>query len=218
MRLKYFLLLVIVSFGAHSAPTESPVEPADGNEPVIVVLGDSLSAAFGMEISQSWPSLLQERLIQNGYSYRVFNSSIAGDTTQGGLARLPRLLERNNPDIVMVELGGNDGLRGLPIAETRGNLASMIELSQSIGASVILAEMRIPPNYGRSYTEQFNSTYTLLVEQYGISLLPFLLQDIALEPDLMLADGIHPNARAQPMILEQVWMVLQPLLVQPVAE
>lgn len=218
MRLKFFLLLVIVSVGAHSAPTESPVEPADGNEPVIVVLGDSLSAAFGMEISQSWPSLLQERLIQNGYSYRVFNSSIAGDTTQGGLARLPRLLERNNPDIVIVELGGNDGLRGLPIAETRGNLASMIELSQLDGASVILAEMRIPPNYGRSYTEQFNSTYTLLVEQYGISLLPFLLQDIALEPDLMLEDGIHPNARAQPMLLEQVWMVLQPLLVRPAAE
>jgi len=179
-----------------------------------VILGDSLSAAYGMEISQSWPSLLQERLLQNGYSYRVFNSSIAGDTTQGGLARLPRLLDRHQPDIVILELGGNDGLRGLPIEVTRGNLSSMIEQSQSSGASVILAEMRIPPNYGQSYTEKFNTMYTMLTGQYGISMLPFLLQDIALEEGLMQADGIHPTAQAQPLIVEQVWPVLQPLMQQ----
>jgi len=163
-------------------------------------------------MSQSWPSLLQERLKENGYAHRVFNSSITGDTTQGGLARLPRLLDKHQPGIVILELGGNDGLRGLPIEVTNQNLSSMIEQSQSAGATVILAEMRIPPNYGRTYTEKFNSMYTILTEQYDIALLPFLLQDIALEPGLMQADGIHPTARAQPVILEQVWSILQPFL------
>lgn len=206
MRLKLILLLVLFSFAPFSAIAEGGT--------AIVILGDSLSAAYGMEINQSWPSLLQERLKGNGYAYRVFNSSITGDTTQGGLARLPRLLDKHEPGIVILELGGNDGLRGLPIEVTNQNLSSMIEQSQSAGATVILAEMRIPPNYGRTYTEKFNSMYTDLTEQYGIELLPFLLQDIALEPGLMQADGIHPTARAQPRILEQVWVVLQPLLVR----
>jgi acyl-CoA thioesterase-1 len=204
MRLKFALLFILLSFVPFSAFAQAG--------PAIIVLGDSLSAAYGMEISQSWPSLLQERLTENGYSYRVFNSSITGDTTQGGLARLPRLLDKQQPGIVILELGGNDGMRGLPIEVTRQNLSTMIERSQSAGATVILAEMRIPPNYGRTYTEKFNSMYTVLNEQYDIALLPFLLQDIALEPDLMQADGIHPTARAQPLLLDQVWVVLQPLL------
>jgi len=183
--------------------------------PAIVILGGRRSAAKNMEINQSWPSLLQQRLTENGYAYRVFNSSIAGDTTQGGAARLPRLLDRNQPDIVILELGGNDGLRGLPIEVTGKNLSTMIEQSQSAGASVILSEMRIPPNYGRTYTEKFNTMYTTLAQQYGISLLPFLLDDIALEPGLMQADGIHPTARAQPLILDKVWLQLEPLLNQP---
>jgi acyl-CoA thioesterase-1 len=183
--------------------------------PSIVILGDSLSAAYGMEISQSWPSLLQQRLIENGYAHRVFNSSIAGDTTQGGATRLPRLLDKNQPDVVILELGGNDGLRGLPIEVTGKNLSSMIEQSQSVGASVILSEMRIPPNYGRTYTEKFNTLYTTLADQYAVSLLPFLLDDIALEPGLMMADGIHPTAEAQPLILEKVWLQLEPLLSEP---
>jgi acyl-CoA thioesterase-1 len=183
--------------------------------PSIVILGDSLSAAYGMEISQSWPSLLQQRLIENGYTHRVFNSSIAGDTTQGGATRLPRLLDRNQPDVVILELGGNDGLRGLPIEVTGKNLSSMIKQSQSAGASVILSEMRIPPNYGRTYTEKFNTLYTTLADQYDVSLLPFLLDDIALEPGLMMADGIHPTAEAQPLILEKVWLQLEPLLIRP---
>jgi len=192
------------------------VEPAvtPGNRPAIIVLGDSLSAAYGMELSQSWPSLLQQRLNENGYAYQVFNSSITGDTTQGGLARLPRLLDKHEPDIVILELGGNDGLRGLPIEVTDQNLSSMIEQSKLAGASVILAEMRIPPNYGRTYAQKFNAMYTILSGHYGISMLPFLLQDIALEPGLMQADGIHPTALAQPRILDQVWDVLIPLLSQ----
>ncbi|MFC1690352.1 arylesterase [Pseudomonadota bacterium] len=204
MRLKFLFILMFFW-------VSSPLMAA----PAIVILGDSLSAAYGMEINQSWPSLLQQRLTENGYAYRVFNSSIAGDTTQGGAARLPRLLDRNQPDIVILELGGNDGLRGLPIEVTGKNLSTMIEQSQSAGASVILSEMRIPPNYGRTYTEKFNTMYTTLAQQYGISLLPFLLDDIALEPGLMQADGIHPTARAQPLILDKVWLQLEPLLNQP---
>ena len=204
MRLKVALLFVLFSFASFCAFAQAG--------PTIIVLGDSLSAAYGMEIGQSWPSLLQERLTENGYTYRVFISSITGDTTQGGLARLPRLLDKHQPGIVILELGGNDGLRGLPFEVTNKNLSSMIEQSQSAGATVILAEMRIPPNYGRTYTEKFNSMFTALTEQYGISLLPFLLQDIALEPGLMQSDGIHPTASAQPLILDQVWVFLQPLL------
>ena len=181
----------------------------------IVIAGDSLSAAYGMNISESWPSLLQQRLDRNGHAYRVFNSSIAGDTTQGGLTRLPSLLERHRPAIVILELGGNDGLRGLPVEVTRSNLSAMIESSQAAGARVILAEMRIPPNYGQTYTERFNGTYSELARQFGVVLLRFLLQDIALEPGLMQADGIHPTAAAQPMILEQVWKVLAPMLDRP---
>jgi acyl-CoA thioesterase-1 len=178
----------------------------------IVIVGDSLSAAYGMEIGEAWPSLLQQRLDENGHAYRVFNSSITGDTTQGGLTRLPRLLERHRPAFVILEMGGNDGLRGLPVEVTRSNLASMIELSRAAGAKVILAEMRIPPNYGQGYTEKFNGTYQELSAEEGVVLLPFLLQDIALEPGLMQADGIHPTAAAQPLILDQVWAVLEPLL------
>lgn len=178
----------------------------------VVILGDSLSAAYGMEIHQSWPSLLQERLIENGYTQRVFNSSITGDTTQSGAARLPRLLKKSQTDVVILELGGNDGMRGLPIEVTENNLSSMIEMSQSAGASVILSEMRIPPNYGRTYTEKFNAMYTELADQYGITLMPFILNDIALQPGLMQSDGIHPTAEAQPLILDKVWQQLEPLL------
>lgn len=197
------LALLMVSLSSLSVADE---------EATILILGDSLSAAYNMEISQSWPSLLQERLDQDGHAYQVFNSSITGDTTLGAYSRLPRLLENHSPAIVLIELGGNDGLRGLPIEETRKNLSSMIEESQAIGATVILAEMRIPPNYGRTYTEKFNQTYTYLSQEYGVVMLPFLLTDIALQPALMQADGIHPAVEAQALILDKVWQVLAPLL------
>jgi acyl-CoA thioesterase-1 len=203
MRFKVFCIFLFLGCQASWAEADSPA---------IVILGDSLSAAYGMEMSQSWPSLLQRRLDENGHSWRVFNSSIAGETTQGGLARLPRLLERHQPDIVIVELGGNDGLRGLSLDVTQSNLAAMVEKSRSAGAFVVLAEMRIPPNYGRTYTEKFNGVYSSLAEEEGVVLLPFVLQDIALKDELMLPDGIHPTAAAQPLILDQVWAVLSPLL------
>ena len=204
MRSKFcllFLLIGLLTPAIASSDTRS-----------IVILGDSLSAAYGMEVSEAWPELLQQRLNEHGHAYRVFNSSITGDTTQGGLARLPRLLEKHKPAIVILELGGNDGLRGLPIQVTRDNLGSMIEKSQSAGARVILAEMRIPPNYGRTYTEKFHSLYGELATRYEARLLPFLLQDIALQPGMMQSDGIHPTAAAQPLILDAVWQVLEPML------
>mgnify|MGYP001823879862 CR=1 FL=1 len=161
---------------------------------------------------RSWPSLLEDRLAESGYAHRVVNTSISGETTRGGATRLPAALERHDPQVVIVELGGNDGLRGLPLQVTRANLAAMIEQSLASGAQVLLAEMRIPPNYGRTYTEKFNGTYTELASQFEVVLLPFVLQDIALETGLMQADGIHPTAAAQPLILDQVWAALAPLL------
>jgi acyl-CoA thioesterase-1 len=208
MRLKSYLLIVVVFL----LPTLCPGRVLAGDTPLIIILGDSISAAYNMEARQSWPSLLQERLDKNGYKYRVFNSSITGDTTQGGLVRLPRLLDKYSPALVIIELGGNDGLRGVSIDITRANLSAMIEASQVAGATVLLAEMRIPPNYGTTYTEQFNRNYALLKEKYGVLLIPFLMRDVALEPDLMQADGIHPSAQAQPYILDVVWSVLEPEL------
>lgn len=185
--------------------------PAESNR-VILVVGDSLSAAYGMELKQSWPNLLQDRLSQNGHPYRVFNSSIVGDTTQSGLARLPRLLSESQPAIVIIELGGNDGLRGLPLEVTRANLLSMIEQSQALAAEVILAGVYLPPNYGQTYTEKFSAMYGALAEETGASLIPFLLEGVALDPDLMQEDGIHPTAQAQPLVLETVWQTLEPAL------
>jgi acyl-CoA thioesterase-1 len=182
------------------------------DERVILVLGDSISAAYNMEQSQSWPALLSGRLEQDGYAYRVFNSSITGDTTEGGLNRLGRLLQSEQPAVVIVELGGNDGLRGLSLDVTRGNLEAMITQSQQAGAKVVLAGIQLPPNYGQSYTERFAGMYAELAEQHGVQLIPFILDGIALNPELMQEDGIHPNVAAQPLLLDHVWGALQPLL------
>jgi len=181
-------------------------------KPSIVILGDSLSAAYNMESQEAWPSLLQTRLDQDGYAWRVFNSSITGDTTQGGLARLPRLLERHHPAIVILELGGNDGLRGLPPAVTRDNLAQMIRLCQSRGAQVILAGIRIPPNYGEQFIRLFESIYPGLAEEYQTGLVPFFMEGVAELPGMMQADGIHPSVEAQPVLLDNLWPELQAML------
>jgi acyl-CoA thioesterase I len=183
-----------------------------GDEGVILVLGDSLSAAYEMKLDESWPSLLQNRLTEDGYAYRVFNSSIAGDTTQGGLSRLQRLLAENHPQIVIIELGGNDGLRGLSLDVTRANLQSMITQSLDIGARVVLAGIQLPPNYGKTYSEKFSAMYRTLATEQEIQFIPFLLQGVALDPALMRDDGIHPIAEAQPILLDTVWQALEPIL------
>jgi acyl-CoA thioesterase I len=179
--------------------------------PVVLVLGDSLSAGFGIDVQQGWVNLLQKRLEREGYRYRIVNASISGDTTAGGLARLPRLMKIHQPAIVIVELGGNDGLRGLPLTEIQSNLSATIEIVQKQGAQVLLLGMRLPPNYGPDYTGRFYALYEELGERYQIARMPFFLQDVA-GGELMQADGIHPRAEAQTLILNNIWPYLKPAL------
>ena len=181
-------------------------------QPVVLIVGDSLSAGYGLAIHENWPSLLQDRLAASGYPHRVVNASISGDTTSGGLARLPGALERNSPSVVLIGLGGNDGLRAIPIAEIRRNLARMIQLSEAAGAEVLLAGVHIPPNYGPAYTEAFHNIYHELAAEYAAGLVPFILEGVALNWDLMQDDGIHPTAAAQPVIIDNVWPALERLL------
>ena len=179
---------------------------------MILVLGDSLSAAYNMELSESWPRLLQQRLDNKGHQFQVVNASITGETTQGGITRLPGLLERHQPAWVIVELGGNDGLRGFSLDVTRRNLEQMVALSQAAGARVVLTGIMLPPNYGRSYTQAFQSLYPDIAGRYDTLLVPFLMEGVALTEGMMQEDGIHPSVRAQPVLLENVWAVLAPAL------
>lgn len=185
---------------------------ASAAEPVILVLGDSLSAAYGMAQSEGWVALLQQRLRQTGHPHRVVNASISGETSDGALSRIENELARWQPNIVILELGANDGLQGLPLARLRNNLAALIEASRRHGARVLLLGMRLPPNYGSAYNQAFSAVYRELAQRYGLSFLPFLLQGIATDLALFQDDGIHPKSRAQPLILDNVWTALAPLL------
>jgi acyl-CoA thioesterase-1 len=178
----------------------------------IVVVGDSLSSGYGMAAEQSWVAMLRERLQDKGYGYDVVNASIAGDTSSGGRARLPRLLQVHSPSLVVIELGGNDGLRGQPIEQLRANLAEMIELSKAEGAHVVLAGMQLPPNFGPSYTQSLAAVYSDLAQEYAVDLVPFLLEGVALHPDLMQSDGIHPNAAGQKIVFANMWQILSKVL------
>lgn len=178
----------------------------------ILILGDSISTAYGMDPEEGWVSLLEQRLEERDASYRVVNVSLSGETTGGGLARLPDALSRHQPDIVVLELGGNDGLRGYPITRIRANLETMIEKSLAAGAQVVLAGMHIPPNYGPRYVNAFHGMYEQLAGTYNIELVPFLLEGVAAVDEWMQADGIHPTASAQPLILDNLWPRLKPLL------
>jgi len=178
----------------------------------ILVVGDSLSAAYGIRPEQGWVALLAQRLKSAAYGYEVINASVSGETSGGGLQRLPRALELHRPALVILELGANDGLRGLPLAPTRANLARMVQLSQAAGARVLLLGIRIPPNYGPRYANDFSALYPELAGEYRVPLVPFLLERVALDASLMQDDGLHPNARGEPLVLETVWPVLQPLL------
>ncbi|MBS1222512.1 MAG: Arylesterase [Proteobacteria bacterium] len=185
---------------------------ARAEAPVILVFGDSLSAGYGLPAEQGWVSLLQRRLAERGFPHQIVNASISGDTTSGGLSRLPATLERHRPALVILELGANDGLRGQPPMAMANNLARMIELSQQSGARVLLAEMRIPPNYGPLYTQKFQATFGELAKRYDIPLIPFLLEGVAGNPALTQDDGLHPRAEGQPRVLDNVWPTLEPLL------
>jgi len=177
-----------------------------------LVVGDSISAAFGLETSQGWVHLLQQRLDDSEHDYRVVNASISGDTSAGGLARLPALLREHEPDIVILELGGNDGLRGQPPAQLKRNLAAMTELSQEAGAKVLLLGMRMPPNLGQRYTDAFADAFDSLAEEMSLPYVPFLLEGVGGVQGMMQADRVHPTAQAQELLLDNVWPVLEPLL------
>jgi acyl-CoA thioesterase I len=201
---KRLFVLIVLLVASISAGAETPV---------ILVFGDSISAGYGLtRVERGWVALLQTRLKDQEYGYQVINASVSGETTAGGLARLPRALLLHKPQIVILELGGNDGLRALPIAQMRANLANMIDLATAAGAKVLLLGMRMPPNYGPDFTEQFRLCYSDLARDKKLPLVPFLLQNIALSPASMQADGIHPNESGQPLLLDNVWPSLKPLL------
>jgi acyl-CoA thioesterase I len=179
---------------------------------VILVFGDSLSAAYGLRPEQGWVALLAQRLDSQGYGYQVVDASVSGETSEGGLSRLPRALRLHRPAVVILELGANDGLRALPVAAIRDNLARMVQLSRAAGARVLLVGIRLPPNYGARYGLEFAAVFPALANQYHLPLVPFLLEGVALDATRMQEDGLHPNARGEPQVLDTVWPYLRPLL------
>jgi acyl-CoA thioesterase-1 len=178
----------------------------------VLIVGDSLSAAYGMDVSSGWVALLGKRLKQEKFNYQIVNASISGDTTANGLARLPKLLAQHRPAIVIIELGGNDGLRGIVPDEMKHNITAMVTKAKARKARVLLVGMRLPPNYGNHYTERFQRIYREVADEQKVALAPFLLEGIAGHPELMQPDGMHANASAQPKMLENVWPHLRPLL------
>jgi len=186
---------------------------ADDKKPAsILVLGDSLSGAWGINTEEGWVALLQQKISKQGLDYKVINASVSGDTTRTGLSRIEAALQEHKPAIVIIALGGNDGLRGLAFGEIENSLASIIERCQKDGARVLLSAVRLPPNYGPVYIEQFAALYQGLSERYGIPLVPRMLDQVAENRELMQQDGIHPNAKAQPQIIKNVWAGLEPML------
>jgi acyl-CoA thioesterase I len=197
------MLLLMISAAAESNPLQAPT---------ILIVGDSISAGYGIQRDAGWVSLLQQRIDELGIGYRVVNASISGDTTAAALARLPQTLALHRPRIVVLELGGNDALRGYPIEEIAGNLRELVDTAQRTGASVLLLGMEIPPNYGARYTQAFASMYRTVATDTDAALVPFLLDGIATDATRMQSDGIHPTAAAQPHLLDNVWPMLQSLL------
>jgi len=180
-----------------------------------MVVGDSISAAYGIAEEDGWVQLLRERLADNNLPHQVINASISGDTTSGGLARLPKAFDKHQPDILVIELGGNDGLRGLSLKKMRNNLSAMVKLCQVNDCQAVLLGMRIPSNYGQAYAERFQGSFARVAEEFDIPLSPFFLEGVATEEELMQADGIHPEEAAQPILLDTAWTLIEPLLNQP---
>jgi acyl-CoA thioesterase I len=181
-------------------------------EATILVFGDSLSAGYGIAVQQSWPSLLGKRIADHRLGYAVANASVSGETTAGGRTRLPAALQRFQPNVVILALGANDGLRGLPLAQMRDNLTAMIDAAKARRAQVLLVGMRLPPTYGPDYDRRFEQSFQSVAKREKVPLLPFLLAPIATDPDAFQADGLHPTAAAQGKILDHLWPALQPLL------
>jgi acyl-CoA thioesterase-1 len=200
------VFILVLTLAAAALPVRA-AEP-----PVILVLGDSLSAGYGLVPGQGWVSLLQQRLKKEGYGHRVVNASVSGETTDGGLARLDRALATHKPGIVILELGGNDGLRGLPVSRVQANLGLLISKSRAAGAQVLLLAVSMPTNYGPQYTSSYQRIYDDLRAKYGVSVGALMSPELALDLTYFQPDGIHPNAMAQPLLLNNVWVLLTPLL------
>ena len=182
------------------------------NASTVLVFGDSLSAGYGIDVDQSWPALLQSRLESQGYEHRVINASISGETTEGGVTRIGSTLENFSPDLVILELGGNDGLRGFPTERMKENLRKIIEATKASGAAVVILGIRIPTNYGPRYTGAFENVYRELAGELGVLWIEFFMEGIALNEELMQDDGIHPNAEAQMMLLDNAWPIIRQAL------
>ena len=210
-RRNFILAAGLLAFAPLLAPLAGAETPAS-QTPRILVLGDSLSGEYGIRRGSGWVEVLQQRLEENNIPYQMRNASISGDTTSGGLSRLPEALRRHTPSIVILALGSNDALRGLPLEMTQANLEKMMELSRQAGAQAVLAGMRMPPNYGRAYSDAFARLYDTLAERHDTPLIPFLLDGVATRPELFQADRMHPTEAAQPLIADNVWAVLRPIL------
>ena len=202
------VLLTIVQSYNHTAFAANKT-PAS-----ILVLGDSLSAAYGIDVDAGWVALLQRQIIKQGYDYKVINVSVSGDTTRTGLSRVDSALENHKPEVVIIALGGNDGLRGLAFSEIETSLSSIIERCKKTQSEILLLGVRMPPNYGAVYSQKFAQLYQRLASSYDIVLLPKMLDQVADNPKLMQADGIHPKASAQPKIMQNIWSALEPVLVK----
>lgn len=209
--MRFPVVLLFVCLALTSLIGSNPVA-AQSAQATVLVLGDSLSAAYGIEHNQGWVHLLQQHLNKNGHRYKVINASVSGDTTRAGLARLPLALKQHQPEIVIIALGGNDGLRGISLKEFRTNLDKMVRLSKKAKAKVMLCGVRVPPNLGVAYVAKFLQVYRDTSQQHGIPLVNFILKDVSNHPDLMQADGIHPTAAAQPIILNNVLEQLRKVL------
>ena len=195
----FLLLLASTAAGGSEAPT-------------ILVFGDSLSAGYGIDVDQSWANLLQTRLQEQGYEHRVINASISGDTTESGAARIGQAIATFAPELIILELGGNDGLRGIPPATMRANLERIIETSTDSGAAVVLLGIKIPPNYGQRYIEEFEKVFRDVATDLDVPWIEFFMEGVALNEDLMQDDGIHPNAAAQPILLDNAWPAIDSAL------
>jgi acyl-CoA thioesterase-1 len=205
-------LLLTLQISAVEAQTNKP-EKSNSMPPVLLIVGDSISSGYGLsQKNLGWVKQLETQVQREGLVYQVINASIAGDTTANGLSRLPNLLKKHNPKVVVIELGGNDGLRGLPVSQIQKNLNQMITLSQKQGAKVLLLGMKIPSNYGATYTKAFENNYQSLAKTHQVAIIPWLLQSIGANPDAYQTDGIHPNDKSQVRLLETVWPTLKPLL------
>ena len=200
----WVLVAIVLALGAE--------RPGSGLPATVLVLGDSISAAYGMQREQGWVQLLQDRLAVIDPGYRVVNASMSGDTTGGGLVRLPAVLATHNPALVIIELGGNDGLRGYPVAEIESNLRQLVALASAGHRQVLLLGMQIPPNYGHRYTRAFQNLFGEVAAEQGVAVVPSFLEEVGVRPELMQDDGIHPNAKAQALLLDTVWPFVEALL------